>query len=77
VPPKVYEFGFCITPEGVLFAGGEHSNGIESLSSGTGRVSPLFQPERQMTVGLSLSHRRHLLFPHRVVRQRPDVDREL
>jgi len=64
VLPRVYEFGFCVTPRGVLFAGGEGSKGIEFLDFATGKVSAFFQPERQMTVGLSLSpDGRHLLFP--------------
>jgi Tol biopolymer transport system component len=66
VLPRVNEFGFCVTPKGVLFSGGERSAGIEFLNIETGRVFPLFQPERQMTVGLSLSpDQRHLLFPQR------------
>ena len=66
VLPRVYEFGFSITPKGVLFCGGERSAGIEFLNFETGKVSPFFQPERQMTVGLSLSpDGRHLLFPQR------------
>jgi Tol biopolymer transport system component len=63
VLPRVYEFGFCITAKGVLFARGD---GIEYLDSNTGKISPFFQPEGQMTVGLSLSpDQRHLLFPQR------------
>jgi Tol biopolymer transport system component len=66
VLPRVYEFGFTVTPTGVLFAGGENSAGIEFLNFETGKVSPFFHPDRQMTVGLSLSpDRRHLLFPQR------------
>jgi hypothetical protein len=66
VLPRVDEFGFCLTPGGVLFSGGERSSGIEFLNFATGKVSPFFQPERPMTVGLSLSpDRRHLLFPQR------------
>ncbi|HUD99853.1 MAG TPA: DUF5050 domain-containing protein [Bryobacteraceae bacterium] len=66
VLPRVYEFGFCITPRGVLFAGGEGSSGIQFLNFNTGKTSLLFQPEEQMTVGLSLSpDQRHLLFPQR------------
>jgi Tol biopolymer transport system component len=66
VLPRVFEFGFCVTPKGVLFSGGERSTGIEFLNFDTGKVSPFFQPERQMTVGLSLSpDQRHLLFPQR------------
>jgi len=63
VLPRVYEFGFCMAPKGVLFARGD---GIEYLDLDTGKISPFFQPERQMTVGLSLSpDQRHLLFPQR------------
>ncbi len=59
----VSQFGFCLTPKGVLFTAGVHSAGIEFLSFETGTVSPLFQPERDMTVGMSLSSdRRHVLF---------------
>ena len=66
VLPRVYEFGFCVTPKGVLFSGGERSAGIEFLSFATGGVSAFFQPDRQMTVGLSLStDQRHLLYPQR------------
>ncbi len=66
VLPRVNEFGFCVTPKGVLFSGGERSPGIAFLNFDTGKVSPFFQPERQMTVGLSLStDQRHLLFPQR------------
>jgi len=66
VLPRVYEFGYCLTPDGVLFSGGEHSHGIEFFSFATGKTVPFFQPEKQMTVGLSLSpDRRHLLFPQR------------
>ena len=66
VLPRVNEFGFCLTPNGVLFSGGERSPGIEFLNLATGKVSPFFQPETQMTVGLSLStDQRHLLFPQR------------
>jgi len=66
VLPRVNEFGFCVTPKGVLFSGGERSPGIEFLNFDTGKISPFFQPERQMTVGLSLSpDERHLLFPQR------------
>jgi Tol biopolymer transport system component len=64
VLPRVYEFGFCLTPTGVLFSGGVGSTGIEFLNFATGKVSPFFQPEQQMTVGLSLSpDQRHLLYP--------------
>ncbi len=63
VLPRVFEFGFCLTPEGLLFARGD---GIEYLEFETGRISPFFQPAGQMTVGLSLSpDQRHLLFPQR------------
>ncbi len=66
VLPRVNEFGFCVTPGGILFSGGERSEGIQFLSFETGRVSPVFRPDRQMTVGLSLSpDGRHLLFPQR------------
>ena len=66
VLPRVYEFGFCLTPKGVLFSGGEHSAGIEFLSFATGKVSAFFRPDWQMTVGLSLSpDQRHVLFPQR------------
>jgi Tol biopolymer transport system component len=66
VLPRVYEFGFCVTPSGVLFAGGENSAGLEFLNFQTGKVSAFFRPDRQMTVGLSLSpDRRHLLYPQR------------
>jgi Tol biopolymer transport system component len=66
VLPRVYEFGFAIAPGGVLFFGGERSAGIEFLNFETGKVSPFFEPERQMTVGLSLSpDQRHVLFPQR------------
>lgn len=67
VLPRVYEFGFCLTPRGVLFAGGENSNGmIQFLNFTTGNVTQLFHPDRQMTVGMSLSpDLRHLLFPQR------------
>jgi Tol biopolymer transport system component len=66
VLPRVNEFGFCVTPGGILFSGGERSEGIQFLSFQTGRVSPVFRPDRQMTVGLSLSpDGRHLLFPQR------------
>jgi Tol biopolymer transport system component len=66
VLPRVNEFGFCLTPKGVLFSGGERSSGIQFLNFDTGKVSPFFQPEKQMTVGLSLSpDQRHLLFPQR------------
>jgi Tol biopolymer transport system component len=66
VLPRVNEFGFCVTPKGVLFSGGESSTGLEFLHFDTGKVSPFFQPERQMTVGLNLSQdQRHLLFPQR------------
>jgi dipeptidyl aminopeptidase/acylaminoacyl peptidase len=66
VLPRVNEFGFCITPRGVLFAGGEGSAGIQFLNFKTGKTSLLFQPEEQMTVGMSLSpDQRHLLFPQR------------
>lgn len=64
--PKVNEFGFCVTPQGILFSRGEHSAGIEFLNISTGRISPFFQPAGQMTVGLSLSpDQRHLLYPQR------------
>ena len=50
----------------VLFFGGERSAGIEFLNFDTGKISPFFQPERQMTVGLSLApDQRHVLFPQR------------
>jgi Tol biopolymer transport system component len=63
VLPRVSQFGFCLTPKGVLFTRGDRSAGIEFLSLETGAVSPLFQPERQMTVGMSLSSdQRHVLF---------------
>lgn len=63
VLPRVYEFGFCITPKGILFSRG---NGIEYLDSESGKVIPFFQPSGQMTVGLSLSpDQRHVLFPQR------------
>jgi Tol biopolymer transport system component len=67
VLPRVYEFGFCPTPRGVLFAGGENSNGMfQFLNFAGGKVTPFFHPNRQMTVGLSLSpDGRHLLFPQR------------
>jgi Tol biopolymer transport system component len=66
VLPRVYEFGFNVTPRGVLFAGGENSAGIEFLNFETGKVSAFFRPDRQMTVGLSLSpDQRHLLYPQR------------
>jgi Tol biopolymer transport system component len=63
VLPRVFEFGFCLTAKGVLFAKGD---GIEYLDFDTGKTSPFFQPAGQMTVGLSLSpDQRHLLFPQR------------
>jgi len=63
VLPRVFEFGFCVTPKGILFARG---GGIEYLDSGSGKISPFFQPSGQMTVGLSLSpDQRHVLFPQR------------
>jgi Tol biopolymer transport system component len=66
VLPRVNEFGFCVTPNGILFSGGGRSTGIEFLSFETGKVSPFFRPDGQMTVGLSLSpDGRHLLFPQR------------
>jgi len=66
VLPRVNEFGYCVTPGGILFSGREHSSGIEFLNFETGKISPFFQPSQQMTVGLSLSpDRRHLLFPQR------------
>ncbi len=66
VLPRVNEFGFCVTPKGVLFSEGERSTGIEFLDFATGEVSPFFRPALQMTVGLSLSSdQRHLLFPQR------------
>ena len=66
VLPRVYEFGFSVTPRGVLFAGGENSAGIEFLNFETGKITAFFRPDRQMTVGLSLSpDQRHLLFPQR------------
>ena len=46
VLPRVNEFGFCVTPSGILFSGGEHSDGIEFLSFETGKVSPFFRPDR-------------------------------
>ena len=66
VLPRVSQFGFSVTAKGVLFFGGEHSNGLDYLDLETGTVAPFFQPERLMTVGLSLSpDQRHLLFPQR------------
>jgi Tol biopolymer transport system component len=66
VLPRVFEFGFCLTPNGVLFSGGQHSSGIEFLNFANGKVSPFFQPEKQMTVGLSISpDQRHVLFTQR------------
>jgi dipeptidyl aminopeptidase/acylaminoacyl peptidase len=66
VLPRVNEFGFCITPRGLLFSTGEGSSGVQFLNLETGKISPFFQPERQMTVGLNLSSdQRHLLFPQR------------
>jgi Tol biopolymer transport system component len=66
VLPRVNEFGFCITPKGLLFSTGEGSDGIEFLDLATGKISPFFQPAEQMTVGLNLSpDQRHLLFPQR------------
>jgi Tol biopolymer transport system component len=66
VLPRVNEFGFCVTRKGLLFSTGEGSGGIEFLDLETGKISPFFQPERQMTVGLNLStDQRHLLFPQR------------
>jgi Tol biopolymer transport system component len=63
VLPRVIEFGFCLTPKGILFAKGD---GIEYLDFDTGKISPFFQPPGRMTVGLSLSpDQRHLLFPQR------------
>jgi Tol biopolymer transport system component len=63
VLPRVFEFGFCLTPKGVLFAKGD---GIEYREFDTGKTSAIFQPDRQMTVGLSLSpDQRHILFPQR------------
>jgi Tol biopolymer transport system component len=63
VLPRVFEFGFCVTPRGILFARG---GGIEYLDVGSGKISPFFQPSGQMTVGLSLSpDQRHVLFPQR------------
>ncbi len=66
VLPRVYEFGFCVTRGGILFAGGQNSHGIEFLDFQTGKVTSFFRPEKQMTVGMSLSpDERHLLFPQR------------
>lgn len=66
VLPRINEFGFTVARDGILFNGGERSQGIDFLSFATGKVSPFFKPEKQMTVGLSLSpDRRHLLFPQR------------
>jgi Tol biopolymer transport system component len=66
VLPRVNEFGFCVTPKGLLFSTGEHSAGIEFLNLETRKISAFFQPELQMTVGLNLSpDQRHLLFPQR------------
>ena len=66
VLPRINEFGFCLTPAGILFSGAERLQGIEFLSFETGKTQPFFQPERQITVGLSLSpDGRHLLFPQR------------
>jgi Tol biopolymer transport system component len=66
VLPRVNEFGFCVTPNGILYSTGERSDGIEFLSFETGKVSPFFRPDQQMTVGLSVSpDGRHLLFPQR------------
>ena len=63
---RVNEFGFCVTPKGVLFSGGERSPGIQFFNFDTGKILSFFQPERQMTVGLSLSpDQRHLLFSQR------------
>jgi Tol biopolymer transport system component len=63
VLPRVFEFGFCVTPKGILFARG---GGIEYLDVGSGKISPFFQPSGQMTVGLSISpDQRHILFPQR------------
>ena len=66
VLPRVNEFGFCVTPKGLLFSTGEHAAGIEFLNLETGKIFALFQPELQMTVGLDLSPDQcHLLFPQR------------
>lgn len=66
VLPRINEFGFCLTPKGILFSGGERSQGIEFLNFATGKTQPFFQPERQITVGMSLSpDGRHVLFPQR------------
>jgi Tol biopolymer transport system component len=66
VLPRVNEFGFCVTPKGIIFSTGEHAAGIEFLNPETGKIFALFQPELQMTVGLDLSpDQRHLLFPQR------------
>ena len=66
VLPRVNEFGFCLTPRGILFEGAEPAGGIDFLDFATGKVSLFFQPARHMTVGLSLSSdQRHLLFPQR------------
>ena len=66
VLPRVNEFGFCITPKGLLFSTGEGSGGIEFLDLASGKIAPFFQPAQQMTVGLNLSpDQRHLLFPQR------------
>ena len=66
VLPRVAEFGFCLATNGVLFWAWERSLSIEFLNFETGRASVLFRPERDMTVGLSLStDQRHVLFPQR------------
>ncbi len=66
VLPRVNEFGFCVAAKGLLFSTGKGNAPIEFLDLESGKVSSLYQPERQMTVGLSLSaDGRHLLFPQR------------
>jgi Tol biopolymer transport system component len=66
VLPRVSQFGFLVAPTGVLFFGGEHSNGLDYFDFKSGQTAPFFQPEHLMTVGLSLSaDQRHLLFPQR------------
>ena len=66
VLPRVNEFGFCLTPRGILFSGADPAGAIDFLNFETGKVSVFFQPEHQMTVGLSLSSdQRHLLLPQR------------
>lgn len=63
VLPRVNEFGFWLTPKGVLFCGGGHGSEMEFLSFATGKVSPFFQPALEVTVGLSVSpDQRSVLF---------------